>query len=519
MSELLNRWKEKIAGFWQGSSPNQKILLAGVALLVVISLGMGAWAISSGGQKVPLYTRLEPADAAGIAAKLKEMRVPYELADDGTTIMVPAELKDQARLDLAAAGWPKGIAGFESLGEVRFGETTRDKEVRYILALQSELAKTIKQLEGIEQAWVYLTVPREALFTKDQEPRTASVIVKLNSSAALEPGQVNGIVHLVSRSVEGLKPENVTVVDTNGQVLSEDLAGDSLLQQGGKLTMKQLEIQKQYEKDLSQSVQSMLEKVLGFNRSVVRVRAELDFDQQEIVNVQWGPNKFPRSTENIEETTTSQGGGELEAVGTPSNIPGNPTYPSTTSGTSTFSQQKTSSVVNNEIDRTETHRVVAPGRIRSLQVAVMVDSGGVAVEEAKIREAVSQAAGIKPERGDQLSISMVKFDTSYWDRLQGQAEKEARRAEIYQWSLVGGVLLALLLTAFIAYQFIKRRRVMLETTVGQPIPLSELLDTEDLISPQDKEKQKVRETIEKLARESPEDVAQLVRTWLTEDQR
>lgn len=520
MRERITVWKDKAVAFWQGANPNQKLMVAGAVLLVLISLGMGVWAATSSTDMVALYTDLEQDDAAGIAAKLKEMRISYELADGGTTIMVPPEVKDQARLDLAAAGWPKGIAGFESLGETRFGETTRDKEVRYILALQSELANTIKQLKGIEQSWVYLTVPREALFTSEQEARTASVIVKLAPAAELQPEQVMGVVHLVSRSVEGLKPENVTVVDSNGRVLSEDLPGSDPLQQGSRLSMKQLDIQKQFEKDLGQSIQSMLEKVLGFNKSVVRVRAELDFDQQEIVQTQWGPNKFPRSTENTEEITTSQNSPTAEAVGTPSNIPGNPTYPETAAENNSFSQQKTSSVVNNEIDKLETHRIVAPGKVNLLNVAVMVDSGGVQVEENTIREAVSRAAGINTERGDQVSVSMVKFDTSYWDMLQEQARAEERKAQIYKWSLVGGVLLALLLTAFIVYQFVRRRREpVLDTTIGEPIPLEELLSVEEMLSPEEKERAKLRETIEQLAREKPEDVAQLVRTWLTEDMR
>ncbi|NPV92053.1 MAG: flagellar M-ring protein FliF [Firmicutes bacterium] len=521
MREQLTKLKENATKFWQESSPNRKLLVAGLALLVIIGVSMGIWGITRSSPMVALYTDLESNDAAAIVAKLKELKVTYEIADNGATIMVPTELRDQARLDLAAAGLPKGVAGFESLSETRFGETTRDKEVRYILALQSELARTIKQLKGIEQAWVYLTVPQEALFAKDQQDRTASVIVKLSSGAELEPQQVMGIVHLVSRSVESLKPENITVVDSTGQVLSEDLPGMNK-QTNSRLSLQQMDIQKQFEKDLAQSVQSMLEKVLGYNKSVVRVRAELDFDQQEIVQTQWGPNKFVRSAENNEEITTSQNtAAPVEGVGTPSNIPGNPTYPNANGETSNYSQQKTYSAVNNEIDKLETHRVVAPGKVRLLDVAVMVDNGEMQVEENQIRDAVTRAAGIRTDRGDQISVSLVKFDTSYWDKLQGDIAAEERQAAIIKWSIIGAVILAFILVGFIVYQTIRRRREqgMLDATIGEPILVEELLGPEDTMSPEEREKAKLRETIEQLAREKPEDVAQLVRSWLTEDLR
>lgn len=519
MRDFFLHLKEKILSWWVNSTPNQKLLVGGVGLALALALIIGVWAWGRGGEKVPLYTQLQPADAAAIVAKLKEKKIPYELSDDGTTILVDPQVKYQVRLDLIAEGLPRGVAGFESLSETRFGETARDKELRYLLALQGELSRTIKCVEGVEESWVYITAPREALFAKDQEPRTASVMLKLKPGAMLEAEQVKGIVLLVARSVEGLKPENVTVVDVNGKVLSEDLPGVESTSRPTQLSATQLAVQQQFEKDLARSLQTMLEQVVGYGKAVVRVRAELDFDQQEIVDVQWG-NKVPRSTETTEEITSGQGTAGGGATGTPSNVPGGPTYPGGGQA-STFNQQKTTSIVNNEIDRRESHRVVAPGAIKRLSVAVVVDGEqGDAQKQAAIRQAVAHAAGINFERGDQIDVAILPFNTAYWDTMQAEMEKEARRVRLQQWALIGGTILAILLTGIIVYLFVRRRRVpVLDTTIGEPVPVEELLAIEEMVSPEEKEMRKLREHIERLAKEKPEEVAQLVRTWLMEDLR
>jgi flagellar M-ring protein FliF len=238
MAEYWNNFKEKFLSYWNAWSPNQKVLAAGGALFLVLALIMATWALTRSEEMEPLYTRLEANDAAGITEKLKEMKIPYELTDSGTTILVPPDLKYQTRLDLAAAGLPRGTVGFESLEEPRFGETSRDKEIKFNLALQGELARTIGHIQGIEQAWVYLTIPETALFTKDQVERTASVMVKINPGLELQPEQIKGIVHMVAKGVEGLKPENVTVIDINGRILSEDIVNANSQMFTNKLTAK-----------------------------------------------------------------------------------------------------------------------------------------------------------------------------------------------------------------------------------------------------------------------------------------
>ncbi|NLK51256.1 MAG: flagellar M-ring protein FliF [Syntrophomonadaceae bacterium] len=516
MSELWNSFKEKGLGYWNSWTLNQKVLIGGGILLLIIGLVMAIWMLKQPDDMVPLYTQLESNDAAAITAKLKEMKIPYELTDGGSTILVAPASKYQTRLDLAAEGLPRGAAGFESLGETKFGETTRDKQVRFTLALQGELARTISHLKGIEQAWVYLTMPEETLFIKDRQARTASVMIKLSPGYELEPEQVKGIVHMVAKAVEGLKPEEVTVVDINGRILSEDLVSVNPQFSTNRLTAHQLEIQKQFEKDLAQTVQSMLERVVGLGNATVRVRAELDFDQKEVVTENWG-GKVPRSTENTEEVTQGLNAAAQGAAGTPANIP---EFPAVDGQNLNFYQEKTTSVVNNEIDRTETHQVVSPGAIKRLTVAVMVNGEQLPPERlTAIEQAARMAAGINEGRGDMITVSAMPFDTSYWDRLQAQIDAEARRAEMQKWVLIGGVLLALFLVGLILWLMNRRRykEQIIDEMVDEPVLVEELLDMEEPLTPEEQEKVKIREQIEALIRERPEDAARLIQVWLAED--
>jgi flagellar M-ring protein FliF len=518
MAEYWNALREKITYYWSSWTLNQKVLVSGGALFLLLALITATWALTKSDNLEPLYTKLEANDAAGITAKLKEMKISYELADGGSTILVPITDKYQTRLDLAAMGLPRGNVGFESLEESKFGETTRDKEVRFNLALQGELARTIGHVQGIEQAWVYLTMPEKALFTKEQEARTASVMIKINPGVDLDSDQVKGIMHLVAKGVEGLKPENVTVVDINGRILSEDLTDISPLAAANKLTANQLTIQKQFEKDVSQNIQSMLEKVVGYGNAVVRVRAELDFDQKEIVTEKWG-DRVPRSTENAEEISQGQNTSADTVTGEGANTP--PGYPTNENQGGSFSQEKTTTIVNNEIDRTEMHQVVAPGAVKRLSVAVVVNGAELPPERLKaIEQAARMAAGIQDLRGDQITVSAVPFDTTYWDRIQTQVDTEAKTAQWQKWGLIGGVLLVLVLIGIVIFMMMRRRRVpTMDVEIGEPIPVEELLDIEEMLSPVDKEKKKIKDQIEKLVREKPDEVAGLLRVWLSEDQR
>ncbi|MDD4146282.1 MAG: flagellar basal-body MS-ring/collar protein FliF, partial [Clostridia bacterium] len=258
------QFQEQINNLWQKFSKGQKIT---VLFIIILFLAVIIGIIFAQQPKMEmLYSGLSSEDASALTAKLKEQKVPYQLADEGKTILVRAEDKYQLRLDMAGQVNLKGVIGFESFNETRFGETDTDKRVKYLVALQGELTRTIEYLDAVETAKIHIVLPQPALFVRDEKETTASVLLRLKAYAGLRPEQVKSIMSFVSHSVEGLKPENVTVMDVNGNLLSEGLgngsSGDTVYISANQLALKQ-----QYEKEFAKSLQTMLEKMRGAGKA------------------------------------------------------------------------------------------------------------------------------------------------------------------------------------------------------------------------------------------------------------
>jgi flagellar M-ring protein FliF len=243
-----------------------------------------------------LYSRLDQKDAGDVVTELKKENVPYRVSskDNLIMILVPSEKVYDTRLTLAGQGLPKGNGvGYEIFDEPKWGSTDFTQKVNYKRALEGELQRTIGSLQEIESARVNIVIPEPELFTEQEKPTTASVVLELKTDASLKRDQVRGIVHLVAASVEGLKPEDVNVVDNRGNILSgfiaeeqqennPDAVDTDTLTQQAKLTLHDMEVQQSYEKDLEHKITDMLNKVLGGNsRFAVSVSAELNFDKTE----------------------------------------------------------------------------------------------------------------------------------------------------------------------------------------------------------------------------------------------
>lgn len=518
MKEAILQLKEQVLTLLEGLSKRQKIVIGIAALAVIISLVLLIlWA--SKPQYAPLFSKLDAQDAGAIVEKLDEMKVPYQLQDNGSTIMVPSSVVYKTRLELANSGFPKnGVVGFELFDQTKFGSTEFEQKVSYTRALNGELSRTIMQVGGVESARVQIVVPEAKLYVDEQQQATASVLLKLKPATKLGNEQVKGIVHLVASSVEGLKPENVTVVDTNGEILSVDIEDEK---NPNKLTGNQLEIQKKFEKEMEKGIQTMLEKILGPGKAVTRVTAELDFDHREIQSETYTPvvdgEGIIRSRQQANESYEGSGGGPQGIPGTTSNIP--QYQAATQGGTNQYNRKEITE--NFEINKTAERRTVATGSVKKLSIAVVVDAQLSAVQKNSLQQAIATGVGLDLDRGDRVTVETFSFDRSIADAMQKQMDEEARKEKqkMLIWAAIG--LLALLIAGYSLQKVVqqhRRRREELELDLPLIQDVVSIKDLEKVeLSPEEQAKAQLREELEKLAKNKPSDVAALLKAWLSEE--
>ncbi|KNZ70888.1 flagellar M-ring protein FliF [Thermincola ferriacetica] len=517
MGEYLLQLKTKIVGLWNNMTRNQKIVIIVSALFLVGTLAV----LVRGATRpdyAPLFTQLDPQDAGKTVEWLKENKIPYQLADGGTTILVPSKDVDQTRISLSSEGYPTGgVVGFEAFDQTKFGETDTDRRARFIRALQGELTRTIERFSEVDKARVHIVLPEPSLFLEEQKNATAAVWLQLKPTKTLDENQVKGLVKLVANSVEGLSPENVTVVDMNGNILSESLDFSKEAQQQ-KLSMTQLEIQKTFQADLQRSLQSMLEKVVGIGKVVCRVRAELDFDQIQKKTENYGDKHVLSEQKTEQSSSSSNTATPQNTPGTAGNIPG---YVAT--GGNSNSQSSSSDVIRNYVhDKEETVQTVAPGSVKRLSVSVMIDKAINQQQQKAIEEAVVNAAGINKARGDQVSVIGMPFNTEYQQEMAREMAQADRKQTIILFGSLGAVLLLIIVAVILRVRMLKKEQLEeLGEIATTPLPLKameEIIEIEEKeLTPEEKEKIRIKEQVEKVAGENPADVAQLLKTWLAEE--
>ncbi|BCV20808.1 flagellar basal-body MS-ring/collar protein FliF [Moorella sp. Hama-1] len=522
--------RDKLKAFWQNLTPAKRsALLAVIIAALAAAVFLVQWLARP--QYAPLFANMQQQDAAAVTAKLKEMKVPYRLTGDGTTIEVPKDQLYQLRLDLANAGVLNSGQGFELFDQNKLGMTDFERNLDYQRALQEELRRTIMTMNEVEDARVHLVIPQPSVFLKEQQPPSAAVVLKLKPLARLKPEQVKGIMELIAASVPGLKLENIRVIDMYGNVLSDGIA-DSQTAPIGQKQQTQMELKRQYEKDLEQRLQSMLTQILGPGKAVAMVTADLNFDQQEINQTTWGKQGALRS-EQIKTSQGTTGGGAAGAAGTPANNQP-PGYLAVNPATGNYNTSDT--VHNYELDKTDTHTVVAPGQVRRLSTSVAVNGPVTPAVNAQIQQIVSAAVGYQPARGDQINVTSMPFDNSLQQQMAAdQAALQQRQQMLRQyilWGTVGLAALALLVTLIVLLVRRRRQAAPEPQFATQPLPAGvpvEPLEVEPLepvepVSPEDLEKQRQeakrkakQERLQEIIRQRPEDVALLLRAWLAED--
>lgn len=500
----------------------KRLMIGGAALASLIAFAV-LIAVANKTDYRPLFANLSAEDSGEMVKKLKEQKVPYQISEDGKALLVPAEKVHELRLTMASEGLPQGGGvGFEIFDRKNFGMTEFVQKLNYQRALQGELSRTIGQLAGVESARVHLAIPEKSLFKEAEKPPTASVVLKMRSSRSLNESEMQGVVHLVASSVEGMDPENVSVMDSRGKMLSKRSAGDATDKQA---TVRQ-ETQRQFERTEEDKLQTLLDKVVGTGKSVARVSANFDFKQVEKYEERYDPETAAvRSEQRSEEkgglTTLASG-----APGVQSNLRGGP------AGATTGGGSKTDETLNYEVSRSTARTIEPVGSLSKVSVAVLVDgkyelSPGAKPgaqpkyqprspdELQKIEALVKSAVGFNAERGDQVTVANIPFQES------GMAEDEPQpwyQAPFAQALLKNG----LIGLAFLALLFFVVRPLMKNLKVEKPasfVPLEPDMEAMQLIEEQRREQEMLRisqmELVEKV-KQDPYQVAQILQNWLAQ---
>lgn len=401
--------------------PPAKQWLIGVVLAVAVAAFASLIFFANKVEYRPLFANLTTEDAGEIVKKLKDQKVPYKISADGKAVMVPADKVYDLRLTLASEGLPQGGGiGFEIFDRKNFGMTEFVQKLNYQRALQGELARTISQLAGVEAARVHLAIPEKSLFAENEKPPSASIVLKMKSNKMLRENDVQGIVHLVASSIEGMAPEQVTVLDGRGKVLTRGEPSDP----AGKLTGTMQETQRAYEKNLEDRLQTLLDKVVGSGKSVARVTAIFDFRQVEKYEEKYDPDSAAvRSEQRSEE----QNAGSTVAAGVPG-VQTNLGRVAPGAGGTVGGGSKTDETLNYEVSRSTARTIEPVGTLAKVSVAILVDGKYEAPAPAKEGEAanakylprtpeelqkieslVKSAVGFNPERGDQVTVANIPF--------------------------------------------------------------------------------------------------------------
>ncbi|MDP1569071.1 MAG: flagellar basal-body MS-ring/collar protein FliF [Vicinamibacterales bacterium] len=547
---LLDKGKAALGGL---STPQLATLAATFVLVVSLVIGgayyMGApaWAL--------LFSDMEPDAAAHVVEQLKAQKVEYRIDGGGRSIRVPADRVDELRLQFASTGLPSsGRIGFEIFDRTQFGATEFLEQVNYRRALEGEIARTITSIQEVENARVHIAMAKDSLFTEREQPAKASVILKLRSNRPLASLTVTGITNLVAAAVEGLRPDAVVVLDTEGRPLARPTEdGDE------PLGSAQNERQQKLEKELSTRVVALLEPVVGFERVKVNVALRLRSESEEATEERWDPeNPVVRSRQITSDLGPGlAAGGVAGARGNlppPAAQPGDdPPPPPPAALAATAQASRSAETVNYEISKVVRHTLRPRGDVARMTVAVMLDHQSVretaedgtvttvarprpAQELRKIEGLVAAAVGLDTTRGDLLTVETIPFSSPFDEEMAPPTVLERVTPHVKDASRILGVLLLALLAVFGVVRPVMRRSLgpassapepVLPTVATLPKTVEQLegeIEAQLLADAQDAMGDKRRvpvltKHLSGLTAKDPEGAARLIRTWLAEERK
>lgn len=458
MQSLFRNIIVQFRDFYSNLTPVKRMSMIAISAIVLITAGVMV-SLMAGTDYVPLFTNIPADQTSVIVDKLQSKNIPFRVQEGGKSIVIPKELLHSTQMALMSeiGSGKLGSIGLEIFDKQDFGASSYAQRINYQRALQGELTRAINTLDAVKRSKIMLALPPKKTFLEEGGTATASVVVELHPGKTLAEEQVRGIRHLVGSAVEGLDPEKVTVVDSRGKMLSRphDVAG------GASTALA--EVKAKMETDIQDRVESILAKVVGQGKVMVRVNAELNHRQTQMVEETVDPEKTALlATQSEEERLDGSRTNPAGVPGARANVPG-----AGEAGQVGFNQnvQKELKTQNFVVPKTVKNVSEAAGGLQRITVSVVVD-GTTAVtkneqgeeteswtprsaeELAKFDAIVKNAIGFSESRGDSVKIETMKFekeDFSESEKWMTTLERKKLVNAVLKWLLLGGVLAAFFL--------------------------------------------------------------------------
>ena len=528
MKSALAGTMERARSTFSTISLGQKVVI-GLLLVGLLLGGFFFFRWITAPTQAPLFSNLASTDASAIVDELNAAGVAYTLTDGGQTIMVAKDQVYDLRLSMSGKGLPAGQdTGYALLDQQGITTSEFQQQSTYQRALEGELSKTLEALDGVRSAVVHVALPKDEVFVTDQAKPTASVLLDLAPGTALSGEQIQAVTNLVSSSVQDMDPDQVTVADSSGQVLSAP--GTGITAAAGD-ARSQVELE--YEARLADNAQQILDRVVGPGHAEVSVRADVDLSQRDTTSETY---TYEPGTPPVSESTTTE---KYTGSGTPvGGVLGPENMPDAASnaggGDSTY--DKGSTTANNAVGKTTEVIQGAPGGLNRLTVSVVMDDAvGGNLNQQQIRDLVGNAVGLDTARGDAITVASLPFDTTASDAAAADmAAARAAESSAQMWSMIrtGGIAAGIALVVLIVWLRSRRRgeveedyepleltddmiqeldRLRIQSTREEPKVDTRALELEAA------ERQKVRGEISTMVSERPDEVAAMLRGWLGEN--
>ncbi len=529
MKETFQRYLSPIQDFWKRRTGKQRVGLI-ASLLFVLLVGISVAYFTSRTTLVPLYSNLSPSETGAIKESLDGRGIVSEIADGGTTIKVPSESVDTLKVELAAEGIPKsGSIDYSFFSQnAGLGMTDNEFNVLKVEAMQTELGDLIKGIEGVKDAKVMINLPEKGIFVRDEtEQASASIVLNTSPGYNFKEEQIQALYHLVGKSVPNLPTDNIVIMNQYFEYF--DLKNEE--NSSGASFASQNEVKLQVQRDVQRQVQNMLGTLIGHDKVIVSVTADIDFTQENREENLVQPvdeenmEGIAISAQRITETFTGNGeqAGGVPQAEDPADA--GTTYLEGTNGNGDY--EKVEETINNEVNRIRKEIVESPYKVRDLGIQVMVEPPNpedpASLPQDRVDDITKILGTIVRTTIDKSTTGEALTDEAVQEKIavsvqpfNGKIEfSDQPEASIPWWIYAaGGVLLAALLT--VLFLFIhSRRKAVAEEAVIDEIP--EPIYVPDVNRENDNEGTLRKKQLEKMAKEKPEDFAKLLRTWLTEE--